>query len=210
MKKFSDYDSVEVKDFGTYEKLKLGGHIIKILEANVVTTTAKDGTVFEQLNLKYDITEPDEQAGFYQRRFVEKAQKDAIAAKWSGMTRISIPEDNSEDFIKENFKRFITSVEKSNPGYVWNWEEATLSGKIVGCIFGLEEFIASDGRTLTATKPRFFRSTEGVFESPIPKVKLIDKTTMDYEEYIKKDENNKKSMASELEKSALENDDLPF
>ena len=29
MKKFSDYDSVEVKDFGTYEKLKLGFPIEK-------------------------------------------------------------------------------------------------------------------------------------------------------------------------------------
>lgn len=213
MKKFSDYDSIEVKDYGTYEKLKLGGHIIKILEANVVQTTGKDGNVFEQLNLKYDIAEPDEQAGFYQRKFVEKAQKDAVTAKWSGMTRISIPEDNSEEFIKENFKRFTTSVEDSNPGYKWNWEEATLTGKTVGCVFGLEEFKTNTDKISTATKPRYFRGVENVFESPIPKVKLIDKTTVSYDDYIEAKEKNRTDYATTTntrDKDLDILDELPF
>ena len=162
MQKFSDYDSTKVNNFEKREKLELGGHICKIFEAKVEKFTTKDNQEFEQLVLKIDIEEPDEQAGFYQRRFAEDAKADALNAKWKGYFRVSVPKDDSLDTIKSAFKTFTTSVEESNPGYKWDWEENTLVGKIFGGVFGLEEFMTPDGRTITFSRCRFARSVEKV------------------------------------------------
>ena len=214
MRKFDGYDEVKVNNFG--ERLKLGGHICKVLEAKIEEfESKKDGKKYEQLIIKFDIESPDEQAGFYADKFADDAKKDALNAKWKGFHRISVPTNESEDFIKSTFKAFTTSVEESNPGYKWNWEENTLVGKIFGGVFGLEEFTLDDGRTLSMTRIRFVRSTEKVSEAGIPKVKLADKTLMDYEEYIAKkkaeraNENNS-SVSNNDAGTISDSDDLPF
>lgn len=38
------------------------------------------------------------------------------------------------------FKGVLTSLEESNPGFRWNWDESTLVGKKVGGVFGREQF----------------------------------------------------------------------
>lgn len=216
MKAFSGYEETKVNNYD-YERLTLGGHICKILEVSIEKFVMKEtGKEFEQLVLKIDIEEPDEQAGFYQRKYAEDAKRDALNTKWKGYFRVSIPEDDSSEGIKTAFKTFTTSVENSNPGYKWNWEENTLVGKLFGGVFGYEEFVTQDGRTLTMTKCRFARGTEKVLEAKIPKVKLADKTYMDYEEYMekRKEERNQKDEAEGKameETSTIESDDdLPF
>ena len=70
-------------------------------------------------------------------------------------------------FYKKNLKTFITSVEKSNPGYDWqksNWDEKTLVGKLFGGVFGIEEFTNMVGDTAYAVKCRFIRSTDAIKE----------------------------------------------
>lgn len=212
MKKFSGYEEARTNEFGNYERLKLGPHYCKILEAKIVQMKTQDGRPFEQLQLRIDIAEPDEQAGFYNKKFQEDAKEDALNAKWKGFYNLTVPEDNSEEFIKNNFKTLTTSIEKSNPGYKWNWEENTLVGKIFCGVFGLEEFVNLEGNTITFTRCRFVRSTENMDKISIPKVRLADKTTMDYEEYIemKKAErkNSNNSVNSELSK--IKDDSLPF
>ena len=152
MKAFAGYEEVKVNN-GFGERLKLGGHICKILEVKTEQfTSKKDGKTYETLVVKFDIESPDEQAGFYANKFTEDAAKDALNAKWRGYHRISIPTDDSEDFIKSNFKAFTTSVEESNPGYEWHWEENTLVGKKFGGVFAFEEFVTEDGKTITMTK----------------------------------------------------------
>ena len=214
MKAFDGYEEVKVNSFG--ERLKLGGHICKVLEAKTEEfESKKDGKKYEQLIIKFDIESPDEQAGFYADKFADDAKKDALNAKWKGFHRISVPTNESEDFIKSNFKAFTTSVEESNPGYKWNWEENTLVGKIFGGVFGLEEFTLDDGRTLSMTRIRFVRSAEKVNEAGIPKVKLADKTLMEYEEYIAKKKaeraNENNGTVSNKDAGTLSSDDdLPF
>ena len=183
MKAFKGYDETKV-DFG--ERLKLGGHICKILEVKIEEYTTKENKKFEQLVMKIDTTENDIQPGYYQKKFAEDAKADAMKAKWKGFYRVAIPQDDSEEQTKVTFKRFITSIEKSNPGFTWNWEENLLIGKVFGGVFGLEEFIGTDGNVISFSKCRFTRSIEKIEEVEIPKVKLVDKTYMDYEEYIAK------------------------
>lgn len=214
MKAFAGYDEVKANNFP--ERLKLGGHICKVLEAKIESfTSQKDGKTYEQLIIKFDIESPDEQAGFYANKFSEDASKDALNAKWKGFHRISVPTDNSEDFIKSRFKAFTTSVEESNPGYKWNWEENTLVGKVFGGVFAFEEFTNQEGKTITMSRIRYVKSTDKIFEVEIPKVKMADGTYMDYDDYVemKKAEraNSENSVANATsDAGTMSGDDLPF
>ncbi len=219
---FSDYETTETNGFTDKERLKLGGHICKVLEAKVEQITSKkDGKVYNQLSLKFDIEKPDEQAGFYQRKYVEDANKDALNAKWKGYYKLSIPDNSSEDFIKKNWKTFLTSIEESNLGVQINgtagFEEAILVGKVFGGIFGLEEFtLPTDGRTITFTRLRFVRSTKNISEANIPSVKLLDGTYMKYDEYKEKRKSEREAEKNGTNNVATEQgvindtDDLPF
>ena len=217
---FSDYETTETNNFGDRERLNLGGHICKVLETSIEQVTSKkDGKVYNILNLKFDIEAPDEQAGFYQRRYVQDAEKNALNAKWRGNYRLTIPDNSSEDFVKKNWKTFLTSVEESNPGVKINgatgFDENILVGKVFGGIFGLEEFVLpTDGKVITFTRIRFSRSTKNIFEAKIPSVKLLDNTYMDYEDYISDKKENKTSSnnnASTFEQGVINSDsDLPF
>lgn len=217
---FSDYTTTETNNFEGKERIKLGGHICKVLETKIETITSKkDGKTYNQLSLKIDIEAPDEQAGFYQRKFVEDAKTDALNAKWKGYYKISIPDNSSEDFIKKNWKTLLTSIEESNPGVKINgaagFDENILVGKVFGGIFGLEEFtLPSDGRTITFTRLRFVRSTKNISEAAIPSVKLLDGTYMKYEEYKEKKkaerEGTNNNTATTEQGVINTTDDLPF
>ena len=173
---------------------------------------------YEQLSLKIDIAEPDEQAGYYERRFANDAKTDALNAKWKGYHKISIPTNESEEFIKTNFKRFTTAVEKSNPGYVWNWQENTLVGKTFGGIFGLEEFKNDKDEVIAFARIRYVRSVENIDKADIPDVKLVNKEFMPYDDYMEQKEAQKKSketgttgnVATASSSAFEDSDDLPF
>ena len=202
MRKFDDYNEVKENNFDR-EKLKLGGHICKIKKAEVIEYTKKESPEkFEILQIEFDIAAPDEQEGFYQRRFAEDAKTDAMKATWKGIYKLSVPQGDgseNEERSKVNFKTFITSVEKSNPGYDWqksNWDEKTLVGKLFGGVFGIEEFTNMVGDVAYAVKCRFIRSTDAIKEEwkkieegveiKKPKVKCADKTLMEYDEWLAK------------------------
>lgn len=216
MEKFNGYDDIKVNE--SYEKIKVGGHYCKILEAKVVEfTSPKDNKKYEQLVLKIDIVEPDEQAGYYERKFANDAKTDALNAKWKGYHKISVPTNESEDFIKTNFKRFTTSVENSNPGYKWNWQENTLVGKVFGGVFGLEEFENDEGKVIAFARIRYVRSIDNIEKADIPDVKLVNKEFMSYDDYMEQKEAQKKSKETGTtgnvvtEASAFDNEDeLPF
>lgn len=58
------------------------------------------------------------------------------------------------------FKAFITAVQKSNQGYVWNWNEQSLVGKYFIAVFGQEEYEDANGDVKVSTKIREPRSIE--------------------------------------------------
>lgn len=218
MKRFSNYGEVKANEFDNYEKLELGGHLCKILKVRIDTYKGENGT-FENLVLEFDLAEGDKQAGFYARRFQQDANKDALNAKWKGIYRIGIPKDDGsekDEQSKVRFKTFITCIEKSNPGYDWekaDWDETTLVGKKFVGVFGLEEFESTmTGEILTATKCKFTRSTEGKIEDiAIPKVKLIDGTLIEYDDWVEKNEEKKGKQIENAATNAVADDDsLPF
>lgn len=73
------------------------------------------------------------------------------------------------------FKRFITAVEKSNPNYLFNFNEQTLVNKFVVVVFGIEEWENQDGEVKDTIKPQDCRSIQAFKEGkiPIPKKKTL-------------------------------------
>lgn len=216
---FGDYEKTETTEYGERTSLKLGGHVCKVLGVETETTTSqKDGKTYNKLKVKFDIEAPDEQAGFYQKKFVEAAKKDAMTAKWKGYYNLVIPNNESADFAKKTWKTFLTSIEKSNPGVKIDgskgFDENILIGKVFGGIFGLEEMtLPLDGKTIAFTRIRFARSTENIEEAPIPSVKLLSGEYMKYEDYKELKANGGSKTESDKSEGSIfegDSDDLPF
>ena len=219
MKKFSNYNEVEVNDFVVQEKIEVGGHYCKIINVEIQNIHGKTKD-FDIMVVKFDTDDNDKKPQFYAKRYKNDTTADAMKAKWKGNYKVFIPLDDgseADEKTKQAFKSFITSIEKSNPGYSWekaDWDEKTLIGKKFIGVFGVREFEAPDGRLVNFTECRFVRSTENDPEViQIPKVKLLDGTLMDYDDWCEKKEQEKdlgdKIMDGEFTVSDS-GDDLPF
>ena len=71
------------------------------------------------------------------------------------MLRQFLPKDDGsekDEWTKRSFKGMISAFEKSNPGYVWNWDENSLAGKLIGILFRNEEW-EYEGKTGWTVKP---------------------------------------------------------
>lgn len=111
----------EAKDF---ERVTPGGYVCGI-------TNVKDVPEQEYLLIEYDIAEGNlknyyrqlnDAKGFWGGKFVKSYREKALPF----------------------FKGFITAVENSNSGYKWNYDETTLKRKLIGLVFGEEEYEAKD------------------------------------------------------------------
>jgi len=169
MKKFGGYETTQAYD-GDFEVLPLGGHYCEIKGVKMENYAWGD-----MLVLYLDIADGDNK-GFFTRQYNRKKQQNPDA-KWPCTYRQGVPKDDGSE--KDNktkgfFKGMVSCVEKSNPGYVWNWEEKTLTGKKIGGVFGQEEFVASDGTVKLATKCVFVRSYEAIKNGvDIPAIKKL-------------------------------------
>lgn len=182
LKKPNDWDKIEGIEYGDYEQLEIGGHEVVI--KNAYEYTGQTGNT--SLKIEVDIAGNDKQAGFYQKQYDNNMSVDR---KWpNGACKyISLKEDENCVAL---FKGFITAVEKSNPGYKWNFDEKTLIGKKLCGVFGLEEFEKQDGTVGTTVKLTQFRSLDKLKDVQIPRVKLLDGTTMDIDDYMENGSNH--------------------
>lgn len=176
IKKFSDYDSIQVFEGG--QGIEPGGYELKIIGAKV-----EQFTNCEILKVAFDIVNNEKYANFYANKF-KAAKAQNPDAKWGGVFDVFIPKDDGSEldgFTKTAFKRFITSVEKSNNGYIWDWNEGSLKGKVFGGVFGREQFETKDGKLAFAVKCRFTRSIDSIREGnySIPDDKLLYKVAPD-------------------------------
>ncbi len=175
LKKPADWDKIEGIEYGEFEMLELGGH--EVIIKNAYEYTGQTGTT--SLKVEVDISGNDKQAGYYQRQY---DNINSVDRKWpSGACKyISLKEDTNCVAL---FKGFTTAIENSNPGYKWNFDETTLVGKKLCGVFGLEEFEKQDGTIGTTVKLTQFRSLDKLNEVKIPKVKLLNGTYIDIDDY---------------------------
>lgn len=162
-----------VQAFSDRPKLPVGAYVCRIKQAVVQNTDYGD-----QLCILFDI-EGGEYAGFYEDDFNANQRDDK---KWKGVLRQFIPKDDGsekDEWTKSSFKGLITSIENSNIGYAWNWDERTLSKKLIGIVFRNEEW-EYNGKTRWAVRPFRATSVDSVADGSftIPKDKpLKNKST---------------------------------
>ena len=196
------FEKAEAKEFGEFETLELGGHEIIILDAREYTSEISGNT---SLKVSVDISGTDKQAGFFKKQYDEAAKSkkdDKDEVKWpSGAVRYLSLKDEQLAYLKG----FITAVENSNKGFKFDtngtWEQ--LKGKKLAGQFGLEEYNKTDGSIASATKLIQFRSLDKLSEIKIPRVKLIDGSFVDYEEYKPSTNSSSKVDAIEIAEDAL-------
>ena len=201
LKKPNNYENVEVMEFD-FEKLELGGHKGVIIKAEEYTSEVSGKT---SLKVYVDTASDDKQPGYFKKQYENDTR---IDRKYPNGAIKYVPLGEEENQIKM-LKSFLTCVENSNTNYTYDWNKEVdqLKGKKIGIIFGQEEYISQDGTTKLATKLREFRSIGKVDNVKIPKVKLLDGTYVDYEEYIERQDNPLSDFKDEME---INPDSLPF
>lgn len=151
---------------GETMQLPKGLYVCIVKQANVVV----DRNNREQLVLLFDIAE-GEQKGFYQKQFDSRKRSNSDA-KWSGVYK-QFTHDKDNQVANPFFKGVICSIEKSNNGYRWDWNEKSLVGKRFGGIFGREQFLTGAGEKRMATRLIQIRSVDGLKDAEVPEDKLL-------------------------------------
>lgn len=199
IKKPSNYDNVEVMEFD-YTPIELGGHKGIIMKTEEYTSPQSGKT---SLKVSIDTAKDDKQPEYFKEQY---KNDNRIDKRWSNSAIKYISLGEEENQVKM-LKAFITAYENSNNcQFDWNknWEQ--LTGKKIGLVFGMEEYESQDGSLKTNNKLREFRSIDKVDNIKIPKVKKLDNTYVDYEEYM-----NSKKINDTFESAIVyDNNDLPF
>ena len=203
LKKPENYDNIEVNL--EFTPISLGGHKGIILGVEEYTSPISGNT---SLKVSVDTSKDDVQPDYFTEQYKSDTRPDKKYPN-SAIKYVSLRED--ENCVRM-LKGFITSVENSNNGFVYDWNKEVdqLKGKKVGLVFGLEEYTNNDGETKTITKLNQFRSIDKINEVKIPKVKLLNGDLIEYDEYknrIKVNELKQEFGSSVVE---ISNEELPF
>lgn len=194
------YDEVQVG--GDFTPIELGGHKGVIKNVEQYTSDYSGNT---SLKVVVDTTTDDKQPQYFAELYNNDERTDK---KWSSsaVKYVSLKED---DNCVKMLKSFITAVENSNANFTYDWdkdEKKQLIGKKVGLVFGLEEYKDQEDKVKTSRKLVQFRSIDKVDNVKIPKVKLLDGSFVEYEQYNKPTDETT-TEAVEIE---LNDDDFPF
>lgn len=178
MEKINGYEEAQALT-GEYERLEAGGYICKIINAK--EEQSKSGK--KMLVIALDIEE-GEHKGYYQRKF-DEAMKNASPdkpAKWAGVYRQMLEGDKAVGYLKG----LMTSLEASNQGFKWDWDEKKLVGLKCGAIFGEEEYEKMDGSVGNTTKVNFIRTIKSIKEGnfKIPELKKLPPKGEAFEDYV--------------------------
>lgn len=139
--------------------------------AGIKQATVQEDDYGAKLCILFDIAEGDH-IGWYQEEFKSQQPRPGEEKRWKGVLRLWLPKhDGSEqdEWTIRTLKGFTTAIEKSNPGYQWNWDERSLAGKYIGILYRNEEW-EFNGSTGWSKRP--FRAIsvdsvrEGSFRAP--------------------------------------------
>ena len=205
IKKPSNYDNIEVTEFD-FTPIELGGHKGIIMKAEEYTSPQSGKT---SLKVSVDTAKDDKQPEYFAEQYKNDTR---IDRKWSNSAIKFISLGEEENQVKM-LKAFITAYENSNNcKFDWNKDWEQLKGKKIGLVFGMEEYESQDGTLKTNNKLREFRSIDKVDNVKIPKVKKLDGTYVEYEEYMKKSNANEEEKLRDLFGEAATDTDieLPF
>ena len=156
----------EVQAGGDFTPIELGGHklVIKKLEE----VTASNGNKY--LKVSFDTASDDKQPNYFAEQYKNDTRD---TKKWGGVATL-FPTDQQGKTSK-TFKQFCTSIERSNNSKI-QWGagfEASIVGKVIGGVFGEEEYLNQSGEVKTARKLFWWRSTEGIADAKVPDKRVL-------------------------------------
>ena len=199
MEIIKDFDKIEAKGMDDFRSLPIGAYECVIMDARVNHNEQSGKDTFK---VSVDIA-----SGEFKDYFRKMYENDTrIDRKWNNnaVKYLSYTGDNVAFF-----KGFIKTIENSNIGYVWDWDETKLKGKKVCGVFQYEEYEKQDGTRGIKVRLTKFRSLDKLGKIEVSdSVKLLDNTYVDYEEYTKSSADKAKDLfGSSVE---ISSDDLPF
>ncbi len=145
MNKPANYDNVT--PYTRQEPLKLGGHILKILK--VEESTSKAGNPMIMIYL--DTDKADTQPMYYKKHYDNDNRPEK---KW-GCIVYQLTEDLKTHEASQGLVTFHDAVAKSNSSFKLVWGDKycdCFKNKLIGGVFGREQFVNSKGGTSFATK----------------------------------------------------------
>ena len=198
MEPIKDFDKVEAKGMDDFKGLPIGAYecVIKDARLNHNEETGKN-----TLKISIDIA-----SGEYKDYFLKAYETDTrIDRKWNNNAiRYLAYEGDNVAF----FKGFITTVENSNVGYKWNWEESTLKGKKVCGVFQYEEYEKQDGTRGIKVRLSKFRSLDKMKDIEVSdSIKMLDGSYVSYDDYMERKEDKFADFKDCVE---INECDLPF
>ncbi|MBY6948395.1 hypothetical protein [Clostridium botulinum] len=164
-------DFQEVQGFTGFEPLQAGGHICKIMK--VEETKSKAGR--DMVVIYLDTDKSDSQPNYYSNAYKNDTRAEK---KWNNNAIVRQLVLDADGATNRGFKTFIDMVEKSNNGFKVVWGEHfadCFKGKLVGALFGREEYLDNAGISKFATKFQVFRTVEEIKKGvDVPKDKLLN------------------------------------
>lgn len=151
-------DFNEAQGFSSFEPLTVGGHICKIMK--VEETKSKAGR--DMIVIYLDTDRTDSQPNYYSNAYKNDTRENK---KWNNNAIVRQLVLDAEGNTNRGFKTFIDYVEKCNSGFKVVWGEHfadCFKYKIVGALFGEEEYLNSYGDSKFAVKFQSWRSIEEV------------------------------------------------
>ena len=182
MERIENWETVEAKGMDDFKALPIGAYecVIKDARVNLNSESGK-----KTLKISVDIAKGEYQ-DYYLKRYNNNTNTDKRwdnnACKFLGIEGDSIP------FLKG----FLTSVENSNPGYKWNWDEITLKGKKICGVFQYEEYEKQDGSRGVKVRLNKFRSMDKMKDIEVSdSVKLLNGKYISIDDYNERQDENK-------------------
>ena len=202
MKKIENWNEIEAKGMDDFKALPIGAYECVIMDARVNHNEQSGKDTFK---VSVDIA-----SGEFKDYFRKMYENDTrIDRKWNNnaIRYLAYKGDNVAFF-----KGFIKTIENSNIGYTWDWDETKLKGKKVCGVFQYEEYKKQDGTKGIKVRLTKFRSLDKLKDIEVSdSVKMLDGSYISYDDYIKKNE-NKTTSAEEVFGNGvtITSQDLPF
>ena len=198
MEIIKDFDKIEAKGMDDFRGLPIGAYecVIKDARLNHNEETGKN-----TLKISIDIA-----SGEYKDYFLKAYETDTrVDRKWNNnaIRYLAYKGDNVAFF-----KGFIKTIENSNVGYTWDWDETKLKGKKVCGVFQYEEYEKQDGTKGIKVRLSKFRSLDKLKDIEVSdSIKMLDGSYVSYDDYMERKEDKFADFKDCVE---INPDSLPF
>ena len=200
MKKIENWNEIEAKGMDDFKALPIGAYECVIMDARVNHNEQSGKDTFK---VSVDIA-----SGEFKDYFRKMYENDTrIDRKWNNnaIRYLAYKGDNVAFF-----KGFIKTIENSNIGYTWDWDETKLKGKKVCGVFQYEEYEKQDGTKGIKVRLTKFRSLDKLKDIEVSdSVKMLDGTYRSYDDYMESQERKAENIFGE-NLVEISNDQLPF